>query len=156
MKSAKAMAGQPVILEGRRIGRVLQVELSEDLTAMTGLWADCGLKGTRYMTGEQIQLLGDVAVIVKEMGKRRRLGEQTLFRRAVASDGSRLGAILDALIDEQTHKVDALLLSEGFLSDLTKGRRAVRQYMVQPGTGSVVLKSRPDEEGGVEHEGRLD
>ena len=74
MKSAKAMAGQPVILEGRRIGRVLQVELSEDLTAMTGLWADCGLKGTRYMTDEQIQLLGDVAVIVKEMGKRRRLG----------------------------------------------------------------------------------
>ncbi len=150
MKSVKAISGQPVILEGKRIGRVLQAELSEDLTVLTGLWADCGLKGTRYVHNEQIQLLGDVAVIVTDKGKRRRLSEDALFRRAVASDGRRLGAILDALIDEQTRKVEALLLSEGFLSDLMRGRRPVRQYTVQPGTGNVVLKSRTDEEGGAE------
>ena len=47
MRRIRNLIGLPVIRGGRKIGRLLQAELSEDLPRLQGVWVDCGLRGTR-------------------------------------------------------------------------------------------------------------
>lgn len=141
MKSSKSLIGMPVIAGGSRLGSVAQVQLSDSLDRMTGLWVDCGLKGTRYLKEDEVLVLGEVAVIVGGTGKRAKVNGEAMLKRALSTDGQRVGAILDAVIDEQTRKVEALELSRGYLDDLVEGRERVSSFTVQPGTGDVVLQA---------------
>ncbi|NLG24549.1 MAG: hypothetical protein GX558_04285, partial [Clostridiales bacterium] len=96
-----------------------------------------------------IDMLGEVAVLARGDGRRAACDERPLMRRAITTDGGRVGAITDASIDERTLKVLALELSQGYLDDLTAGRRRIWQYSVV-GNGDVIIDqaaSRP--EGGV-------
>ena len=38
MRNMRLLVGMPVICEGRKLGRVIQAQVSEDLTHMTGLF----------------------------------------------------------------------------------------------------------------------
>ena len=71
MKNLRLLVGMPVICEGRKLGRVVQAQVSGELTRMTGLFVDAGLKGTRFIPAEDVNVLGDVAVttISVETGK---------------------------------------------------------------------------------------
>ena len=46
MKNMRLLVGMPVICNGRKLGRVVQAEISEDLTRMTGLFIDALLTQT--------------------------------------------------------------------------------------------------------------
>ena len=70
MRKIRALIGMPVVVGNRRVGRVIQAELSEDLTRLDGLWMDAGLRGTRFIPSEQLEMLGRVAVMADDMGRR--------------------------------------------------------------------------------------
>ena len=96
MRKIRALIGMPVVVGNRRVGRVIQAELSEDLTRLDGLWMDAGLRGTRFIPSEQLEMLGRVAVMADDMGRRGRMRAEPLFRRAIGTDGRRLGAVTGA------------------------------------------------------------
>lgn len=131
MRKVRSMTGMPVICRRQKIGRLMQADLSHDLTHMEGIWVDCGLKGTRYIPVEHLSIIGEMAVMADSRGLRKRCTASSLLYRAVATDGSRIGAIVGAEVDEITFLVGALELTRGFWDDLILGRRQIKGYSVQ-------------------------
>lgn len=138
MPSVRSMVGLAVLLEGRRLGRVADVELDDSLTRMTGLFVDSGLGGIRRIDNRQVQLLGRVSVMVSGRGKRCPRPDPAL-RRALLSDGSRVGAITGAMINSQTRKVEALELSASYLEDILWGRRWIFRYAVRKDGADILV-----------------
>lgn len=151
-KKIRSLAGLPVILSGRKLGRVAQAALSKDLKRLEGIWVDAGLGGTRFISSESIQVLGEVSILVDSPGRRRRMNERPLFRRVLTLSGERLGAVTGAEIDEMTFCVVALEITEGWWEDLLRGRRRLCSYAVNRDTEEVVADSFEKE--GDFHEGR--
>lgn len=139
MRSIRALIGLPVIVNGKRAGRVVQVEVSDDLTEMAGLWMSAFFFGTRYIPADCLCTLGSVSVIADHPGDRKRCRTLSLFRRAVGSDGSRLGAVTGALIDELSFHIEMLELSCGVWDDLADGRRHIRSFSLNQETGNVIV-----------------
>ena len=83
-KTLRSLNGLPVVCAGKRIGRVAQAALSDDLTRMDGLWVDAGLGGARFVPAEAIEVLGEVSVTVDMPGKRQKM-QKTPF--AATGDG---------------------------------------------------------------------
>ena len=81
-----------------------------------------------------------------ERGKRAQLPESFWPRRAISTDGARLGAITDALIDEDTLEIHMLELSRGLFDDFSSGRVRIGRFSVRAG-GEVVIDTP---EGGEE------
>ena len=139
MRKLRNLTGMPVVCGKRRIGRILRGELSEDLRQLRGIWIYAGLRGTRYIPVESLEMLGRVAVTADEYGKRGRMTSSSLLIRAVSTDGRRLGAINGADIDELSFAVTALELSAGFWDDLRDGRRQITRYTVNRQKGVVII-----------------
>ena len=98
MRKLRNLIGLPVIVNRQKIGRLVQAELSGDLGRLKGVWVDCGLRGTRYISSEQLKLIGEMAVIADDRGKRRRCRSVFPCYRAISACGQRLGAIVGAQI----------------------------------------------------------
>lgn len=156
MRKLRSLTGMSVVCGSRRIGRLLQAELTADLRQLSGIWVGAGLMGTRFIPAERLEMLGEVAVMADDRGRRRPMRSRPLLKRAVSTDGSRMGAITGAEIDELSFAVCALELSEGLWDDLANHRRRVTRYTVNPDNGEVVidLAEATREEG--EHEGWID
>lgn len=155
MRKVRALIGMPVVCEDRRIGRVLQADLAEDLTQLEGLWISRGLLGARYIPAESLKMLGRVAVLTDSPGSRGRARPSPLFRRAVSTDGARLGAVTGAEVDELSFRVVALELSAGLLDDLAHGRGRVTRYVVNRERGVVIIDPTETEMEAEAYEGRL-
>ena len=153
MRKLRGLMGMPVVCGGRRLGRVLRGELAEDLRQLDGIWISAGLRGTRYIPAESLELLGRVAVMAEDDGARRRMAGRPLLLRAVSTDGQRLGAVTGAEIDEVSFAVTSLELSSGLWDDLLRGRRRVTRYTVNRETGEVIIEPDGDEREGREDEG---
>ena len=130
----------PVVCSGETLGRVSYVLPDEQLRTVSGLYLYCGITGSRFIECAQLDMIGDVAVLAHGHGRRMQTSQRPLFRRAFSSDGRRIGAITDAVIDEKTLCIEALELSRGYLDDLTNGRTRIRQFIVQK-NGDVVVES---------------
>ena len=156
MRKARNLTGLPVVCDGRRYGRVLRADLSDDLRHMEGIWVGAGLRGARYIPSERLQMLGSVAVLADCAGQRRRMEPSRLPMRAVSTDGRRLGAVTGAELDELSFQVTALELSAGVWDDLVGGRGRVTRYTVNPDKGEVVIDPAEYETEGEYHEERFD
>lgn len=153
MRKLRTLIGMPVVVQNRRVGRVVQAALSEDLTSLDGLWVDEGLRGTRLIPSESLEMLGRIAVVADEPGKRKKGRAGGLFFRAVGTDGSRLGAITGAEIDELSFAVCALELSMGFWDDLLFGRARVRRFTLNRESGDVLVDvAETEREGEIDEE----
>ncbi len=139
MRKVRALIGMPVVCREQKIGRVLQADLACDLRQLDGLWISRGLRGARYIPAESLQILGKVAVLTDSPGTRRQARMRPLFYRAVSTDGTRLGAITGAEVDELSFRVVSLELSSGLWDDLAYGRRRVTRYVVNREKGVVIL-----------------
>ena len=139
MRRIRNLIGLPVIRGGRKIGRLLQAELSEDLRRLQGVWVDCGLRGTRYFPTETLSMIGEMTVITDGAGRRRRVTGEPLLRRAVTTDGRRIGAIVGAEIDELTFLVGALELARGFWDDLFAPRGRVEAFAARADSNEVIV-----------------
>ena len=146
MKNARALIGMPIVMESRTLGYVTAVDLDPGLKRLSGLYFSRGLAGSRRIESSELDLLGDVAVLVHGTGKRSQPPPSPLPRRALSPDGSRLGAITDAVIDEETFAVPLLELSGGYVDDLTQGRVRVGSFSVTQ-DGDVVIEIPKGEEG---------
>ena len=141
MRKLRSLIGMSVVCGSRRVGRLLRAELTEDLKQLAGIWVGAGLRGTRYIPAESLELIGRVAVMADVPGSRARMASKPLFARAVSTDGRRLGAITGAEIDEMTFAVSALELSAGLWDDLLRGRQRVTRYTVNRERGEVIIDS---------------
>lgn len=156
MRKIRVLIGMPVVVNNRRIGRVVQAELSEDLRQLDGLWIDAGLRGTRFLPSDSLEMLGQVAVMADDAGRRRRCKSVPLFRRAVGTDGRRLGAVTGAEIDELSFRVEALELSRGLWDDLLYGRTRIRNFTLNRENGNVVIDLAETEKEETSNEERHD
>ena len=82
MRKLRSLTGMSVICGSRRIGRVLQAELTGDLRQLSGIWVGAGLLGTRFIPSESLEMLGEVAVMAEDRGKRRPMRAKPLLKRA--------------------------------------------------------------------------
>ncbi len=139
IRNAKSLLGMPVIADGETLGRVSCVQTDDTLREIRGLFLSCGLSGTRFVERRQVDLIGDIAVLIHGSGRRMAMDRPPLLRRAYSPDGRRIGAITDAVIDEKSLLVAALELSYGYLDDLTGGRVRVSQFSVRK-NGDVVVE----------------
>ena len=139
MRKIRNLIGMPVLAGGRKLGRLLQADLSGDLKRLKGVWVDCGFKGTRYIPVESLSMIGEMAVFTDGIGRRRRISAEPILRRAVSTDGRRLGAIVGAEIDELSFLVTALELTNGFWDDLFAQRQRVEAFSADPTQGEVVV-----------------
>lgn len=139
MRKLRNLLGMPVLCQRRRLGRLMQAELSRDLTRLEGIWVDGGLRGTRYVPAEQLAMIGEVAVLSDGRGTRRRCDARPLFLRAVDAAGERVGAIVGAEVDELSFQVRALELTRGLWDELWRGRERVERFTAQPERGLVIV-----------------
>lgn len=139
IKDLRNITGLPVILGGKRIGRAAGVELTDDLTRMSGLYVDCGMRGSRFIPERMIGILGEVSIIAEGSGRRASAKSGALPRRALSTDGQLLGAVSGAMIDETTREVTALQLSRGYIDDVLVGRQWVRHFTVNRDSGDVIF-----------------
>lgn len=139
MRKLRNLTGMPVICNRKKIGRVIQAQLSSDLSTLDGIWIDAALRGTRYIAAEHIGTVGEVAVIADHRGRRKKMNSCKPIYRAVSTDGQRLGAITGAEIDEVSLMVCALELSRGFWDDIYNGRIMIRHYSVDPASAQTVI-----------------
>lgn len=128
VRRLKNLIGMPVVCRRQKIGRLIQADLSTDLTRMEGVWIDGGLTGTRYISSEHLSMIGKSVILADSRGSRRRTSVHPLLRRAVSTDGRRIGAIVGAQIDEISFLVCTLELSRGFWDDLWYGRLQIRDF----------------------------
>lgn len=135
---------------------MLQAELEDDLSRLSGIWVSAGLRGARWLSAESLELLGRVAILSDGCGVRRRMRIAPLFRRATASDGTRLGAITGAWIDEISFAVTALELSRGLWDDLVTHRQRVSHFTANRETGEIIIDPAELEREGWNDEGRHD
>ena len=156
MKTIRALIGMPVVCRNRRIGRMVQAELEDDLSRLKGIWVSAGLRGTRWLSAEELEILGRVAILSETGGTRRRMRFAPLFRRATATDGTRLGAVTGAEIDEISFAVTALELSQGLWDDLLNRRRRVRRFTANRETGEILIDPAELDREGWTDEGRHD
>ena len=156
MRKLRSLTGMNVICGSRRIGRVMHAELTGDLRQLSGIWVGAGLLGTRFIPAESLEMLGRVAVMAEDSGRRRPMRARPLFARAVSTDGRRMGAITGAEIDELSFAVSALELSAGLWDDLVHHRRRVTRYTVNPDNGEVVVDPVEAEREEGAHEGWID
>lgn len=140
MKNARTLIGLPVILGSRELGRVSAVAPEDDLRALRGIYFSCGFMGTRFVPRDKLDLIGDVAVLVHAPGRKSPPCAQSMPRRALSPDGKRLGAITDAIVDEETFAIPMLELSGGYFDDLTRGRERVGAFSVTQ-NGDVVIET---------------
>lgn len=145
MRKIRTIIGMPVIVDQRRVGRVIQAELADDLSELNGIWIDAGLKGTRYLPAESLAMLGQVAIMADDSGKRKRMRTRSLLRRAVGTDGTRLGAVTGAEINELSFRVEALELSLGLWEDLLYGRVRILNFTLNRENGDVITDAANSE-----------
>lgn len=145
MRKIRNLIGMPVLCSRKKIGRLAQADLSDDLKRLEGIWVDGGLKGTRYIPSEHLSMIGERAVIADIRGQRRKCTGHPLLYRAVSTDGSRLGAIVGAEVDEISFLVQSLELTRGFWDDLYRGRSRVEAYSLH-GEEVIVQDSAQDTE----------
>ena len=154
MRSLRMLIGLPVVVRQKRAGRVLQAELTEDLTRLKGIWMDAGFRGTRFIPSESLSILGRASVLSDEMGKRRSDMPGPLLRRATGLDGERLGVVTGAAIDEISFCVESIELSGSLWDDLLHGRRLVRTFTLNRENGDVIIDVAQAEKEAKKHEER--
>jgi len=139
MKHLRSLTGKSVLAGGRRIGRVARAGLSPDLLRLSGIWVERGLRGTLFIPAEEISVLGEVSVQADGGGRRRGLGVAPHLIRAVSTDGTRIGAVTDFLIDEVSLAVVAVEVTPGFPEELIRGRYVARSFRPDPAGRRVII-----------------
>lgn len=156
MRKIRSLIGLPVLWRGKKLGRLIQAELSDDLGRLEGVWVDCGLKGTRFITAEHLSMIGELAVHSDDKGQRRRCTSASFLMRAISTGGTRIGAAVGAEIDELSFIVTSLEITHSFWEDIYSGRSRCEAFTLKAGQNEVILAkpadANPDDckEGGLE------
>lgn len=140
----KRLIGLPVIRNGRQIGTIVRGVLREDGRSLSGLVLRDGLRVSRWLSAENIDMLGQLAVIGNARPVRMPKDAAYKLFRVTDANGARIGIVTDALLDETTLRVTALEISSGPLDDLIDGRFFATAFDVKAygSTGHVTIPCR--------------
>ncbi len=136
---ASGIHGMPVLQGSKKLGYVIGVNYSDQLSDINGLILDCGIRGKKWLDATDVDMIGSVAVISHSLGKRCKKRESTQFCRALSTSGERVGRVSDVLIDERTMKVCGLEISRGFLDDIVGHREIAYEFNKQHDTNDVII-----------------
>lgn len=152
------LVGLPVLAGPKltRIGRVQEVLLSADGTAVCGLLLDEGgwLSPRRVLDYRAVTAVGSTHVLADEVY----LAQETETRccqdlhglPVLGAGGDEVGLMDDLHFDSATGKVTALQLSHGFVDDLLSGKEIVAvEGPVVTGQAAILLDGPGDLAGGA-------
>ena len=145
MRAMQEIVGLPVIVGGACVGHVLCAEADEALTCIQAFWITTGRMGARRFDRRHIRQIGEVAIQADDRGERGEPACGRFFRRAISTEGERMGAIIDAEFDDALN-ICALWLTHGYPDDLLTGRRRITRYSVRASDGCVLIPSGEEEE----------
>jgi uncharacterized protein YrrD len=137
MTGTNRLIGLPVILDGEKLGVVDSVSLSRDGKKLSELTVQSSRLRSGCLHGEDIQLIGERAVIAKA----KPYGRCHKFMPKMVRDtnGLMLGIVTDALVEEETLSVTQLEISFGPIDDILTGRRWVSDFSVNGKTGETIV-----------------
>lgn len=123
------LTGLPVVLCGRSIAQVETPVLHPSGRMLRGLKVRRPLGGARWVDARDIDVLGEVSVIVR--CKPQRPPTDTDFRLGTVKDsaGLLLGLVTDVIIDQETLRVHALEMVLGLTEAITEGRMLCRRFV---------------------------
>ena len=126
-----SITGLPVILNGRKIGRVEKAVLTPDGRALRGLVTRQGLGGAKWIPGEAASVLGQVSVVTAMHPGRVPRDADFSFGSVRDTAGLHIGRVTDVFLDADTRRITALEVSLGLVEELTVGRLLAREYVVR-------------------------
>ncbi len=129
--------GLPAILGEHLVGHVERAVLDRDGHHLRGLLIRRGLGSARWACCEDIRVLGDVSVILRQQPVRPPKDTDFALRTVKDESGLTLGRVTDAWISPESLDVTAIEVTLGLLEDLRTGRRRVAQWTVQPMDTSI-------------------
>lgn len=133
------LLGLPVILEGRMIGRIERAVISPEGDRLRGVMLRRGLGGAKWASREDIEVLGEVSVILRHPPARAPRDAGFSLRGVRDTGGMALGWVTDAYLHTGSFRLTALEISLGLMEELRGGRYLARRWSVSPGTGEVLI-----------------
>lgn len=138
--------GLPAVLGERMLGHVERAVLEADGQRLRGLVIRRGLGSARWISRENIGVLGGVSVIARQPPMRLPRDADFEWGQVRDESGLTLGRVTDAWISPETLGVMALEVTLGLTEDLLRGRCRVQQWAVQQGAAEGPLVLIPREE----------
>lgn len=132
------LLGLPAVFHGQVQGHVERAVLEANGHALRGLIIRRGFLGAKWVARQDIELLGDVSVILRNCPVR--TPPDTHFHLKTVKDtrGATLGCVTDAFLSPEDLHVSSIEITLGFLEDLRSGRRRVQQFSTLP-SGDVLI-----------------
>lgn len=132
------LLGLPAVYRGQSQGHVERAVLEDNGHALRGLLIRRGFFGAKWVARQDIELLGDVSVILRKRPVR--TPPDTDFRLKTVKDtrGATLGCVTDAFLSPEDLHVSGIEITLGLLEDLRSGRRQVQQFSALP-SGEVLI-----------------
>lgn len=130
------IVGLPAVCEGRMAGRVERAVLTRDGRALKGLIIRHGMGGARWAAEADVDVLGEVSVILRRMLGRLPPEADFTLTWVKDSGGMHLGRVTDAYVDPVTRAVSALEVDLGPIETLRAGRLLAREFTV---SGACVM-----------------
>ena len=125
--------GLPAIFGERCVGHVERAALDREGRRLTGLVLRRGLGGARWISREDVGVLGDVSVVLKSAPGRPPRDADFTLRAVKDESGLTLGRVTDVWLSPETLEITALEVTLGPTEDLLRGRLRVQEWAVQPG-----------------------
>lgn len=125
--------GLPAVLGERLVGHVERAVLDREGRQLRGLVIRRGLGGARWVSREDVGVLGDVSVIIGRTPVRTPRDTGFTLRTVKDESGLTLGRVTDVWLSPETLAVTALEVTLGLMEELRTGRLRVREWAVQPG-----------------------
>jgi len=150
----ESLIGLPVIISGtgRKIGIVRELQLSENMNAVTGIYVSIGgiAKKGGLIPFRHIHSVDSHGIVVSPdfrdevqnlPAAEDNPGPDTLIGTpVVCQDGRELGRIADILIDLKKGRVAGVEISEGFIDDLVDGRSLLPHVpAIHDAAGALIL-----------------
>lgn len=140
------VVGLPAILGEKRVGHVERAALTPQARQLQGLVIRRGLGGARWVSRENVAVLGDVSLVLKDAPGPLPRDMAAMVTRVTNGSGLTLGRVTDAWLRPDTLEVTALEITLGLCEDLLHGRLRLREWAIQTGAdGCPQILIRPKE-----------
>ena len=123
--------GLPCVWGERVVGHVERAVPDEKGQQVEGFIVRRGLGGAKWADRSMVEVLGDVALILKEKPVRLPKGREVLLGQVKDESGLTLGRVTDWWIDRDALNITGLEVTLGLLEDLQNGRCRVSRWTVQ-------------------------
>lgn len=137
--------GLPCVCGERVVGRVERAIPDETGQRVLGFVVRRGLGGARWACREDVEVLGDVSVVLRRRPVRLPKGLERALGPVKDEGGLTLGRVTDWWIDQEALEITALEVTLGWMEDLLRGRRRVQRWTLRLGEdGATVFLPREE------------